>query len=870
MISLPTITTSNHLEFERDRGCTECALYKAAKNVCIRTRASNATTVRITQTNQLKNIAVLLVGEKPGIEEDQQDRAFVGASGQYAERIYAGYLGLDQHADVYLTNIVRCRLPGNDNPTDSQVSRCINYTLSDLDQLLARYERVVLLACGSKACKGLTGLPLEKFWSKQGSTHRGCVTFATFNPSILLPGREPSKILAVEAHLNQLAKYVREGVLPGSLSPDLIEAGDGPNHPVDLLSLDIETYGAVEGFPKQTVFHPAKSQYIDGVDTKDLVQTVALCWETADGLKTSAYSLPQELERLGRDLQLAVGPTTTILSNNVLFDISFIRAGIPGLLPDRFNLMDLAIANHMNCDVRPERSLKDIAPLLHTGDYSGEESLKSGFRYKSNTDPTLLRYNVLDAVATLRSYRLLEEQTLRIFPGTVRFSPACLTWYSELLWIVLHLTESGSCFNVGDLETVEASLEATIKHIGEQADELGIKLSGEGSTGYLRKLINDAVQEAGLAGDSRLSFTPKSNRTIISTGVDNLHLLAGELPVGSVLGGQVKMLLDLRKTNKLLTSYIRPLLGKGNEKSKGSRLSPDGIAYPTWYVVPSKGESGDAGGTEQARLSAKGPAIQTLPGAIEACLWPRFSPGVLLTPDYSQMELRMAAFLSGDPIMLDEFSKDDADLHTRTTLEIFGEMDRKSPEWSKCRKIGKTINFLTVYGGGPRELQASLRRMSENPIELSLLECGELQGRFWERYWGLKAWKASLVREVEQRGYIELPITGRTRTFIGGSRVAESYITKIVNNPVQALSADILKSAMHIILTGLKERNLSAILTRDVHDMASCEAPAHEEAIVSDLMVSAMTNPPYRAQLEAHYGRVLPIKVEMKVARRRS
>lgn len=600
--------------FQPKRTCTLCPLHESARNPGISTR-------KLFTSATGSGIALVVIGEKPGYAEDLANKHFVGESGDILNNKLLKGSGIRDLCDVYLTNAVRCRPPAKATVTVTQFKACQPYLIDDLKLLQSRYERVILLGAGAGAAKTLRNSSLDAALGHQGeATLLGIPTFFTFNPFVLAPGKDPSKLDAVIDHLTLLKEFIETGALKHTLQmPDLEIAVSNPGHQISLLSLDIETYGAVKGLPRQTVFQPQRSIVTDGVRPEDLVQTVALAWETPDGsMRTSVYNVTRKDHRQALNTFLiktwmhSVGQEKrlTLLGMNMPFDVMFLRAWNNFyrtlLIRSRTELRDLAITNYLHSEVRPERSLKSITPLLSITDYEDELSLRAGERYDGPDDERLWYYNAKDAVATLIAYRALEERIRGDFPDTGKLSDYCLDWYDHLLWFAIESSEAGIAIDREAIERLDTRLDRQCRNISNVIrDWWGAPVRGEGSQRYLQGVAERSANTADLLNDARLVRTEKTDK--VSTKGENLNLFAETLPKGSREHKEVSLLRKFREKSKLLTSFTGPLL-RGRQLSKkvtsyAGVILPDGLVHPTWYVVPSQFEDASSGGTIQGRIT---------------------------------------------------------------------------------------------------------------------------------------------------------------------------------------------------------------------------------------------------------------------------
>lgn len=669
-----------------------------------------------------------------------------------------------------------------------------------------------------------------------------------------------------------------------------------------MVAIDVETYGAVDGLPEQTVFHPEKSLRVDGCPPEELVQCAAAAWKLPDGtIDTAFWVLPRALVPFRAFLRSTIESGRDLLGQNTAFDIMYLRAIDCDDILDRpymqrhgSRLLDLAVTNFLESDMRPERSLKQISPLLRVLDYDGERSLKDGFRYSSRRDPELREYNCADVVATLECWDRLATRIRSKFPGTAKLSRYCLDWYSDCLWSAVDMNEAGVEFDRDKLEALaetQAQRMARCVRLAEGRWK-GI-MGGKGSGLWLRNIMVSATEEAGLVGDPRVARTRKPPKRISCSNA-NRNLLLGALPMGSRTRGILRTVQKYQTARKIVSSYTTPLLTHPQKGLVGSR------ALPTWFVVPSrqKDDTGGAGGTKQGRMTCQNPGLQTIPPCIKACITSRFSPGVVLDADLSQIEMRMMAILSGDPVMMQEY-RDGVDRHLLTAVDILGELgqvmvargmdtlygvtkewlrltmetaacsDRFNKGWpgiGPWRHLGKTINFLIGFRGGAGAFQATAR--TQLGIELDLGFCQATITATARKYRRLIEWQDENIERAVRNGYLEMPLIGDSRWYLGGAKIRHTYTPHICNQPVQYTAACILKGALRECLDDFRARGMRAVIGMQIYDSLYPDMPAEEEAEVRAILNRRLACPSYYRRLQLLLGRQLPLGHEIKVVAR--
>lgn len=304
----------------------------------------------------------------------------------------------------------------------------------------------------------------------------------------------------------------------------------------------------------------------------------------------------------------------------------------------------------------------------------------------------------------------------------------------------------------------------------------------------------------------------------ISTGFSTKQEVLEELSFSHKLP---KFLIEYRELTKLLNTYIEPLLLDANNNK--SRVH-------TTYTLDV---------TATGRLSSINPNLQNIPIKSESGAKIRkvfiSSPGnILISADYSQIELRILSFLSEDEIMQEAF-RNNEDIHTRTASEIF-DLNINFVS-SEQRRQAKAINFGIMYGKTPYGLSKEL----SIPINVAKM----IINRYFERYSGIAKYREALINKAKKEGV--------AKTYFGRIRLIPEIYSKnkilrdfaernAINSPIQGTASDILKIAMINLSNKLRLSNLEAKIIMHVHDELVLEAPsANKEAVVS-LLRETMEN----------------------------
>ncbi|MGH7530014.1 MAG: DNA polymerase I, partial [Gemmatimonadales bacterium] len=325
--------------------------------------------------------------------------------------------------------------------------------------------------------------------------------------------------------------------------------------------------------------------------------------------------------------------------------------------------------------------------------------------------------------------------------------------------------------------------------------------------------INSTPQLRAVLFDKLMLPVQKRTKTGASTDFEVLEQLAA-------MGHEVpRLMIEYRELSKLKSTYVDALPG---------------------YINPATGRvhtSFNQAGASTGRLSSSDPNLQNIPvrsrrgGEIRRAFIA--APGhVLLVADYSQIELRLLAHLSGDPAFVAAFQRG-GDIHRQTAAVIF-----RVPEpgvTAEMRARAKTINFATIYGQGALALSRQLG--------ITLEQAKVFIRQYFERFAGVRAWLDRTIEEARQRGYVET-LFGRRR-YIPELRDKNFNIRAFgertaTNSPLQGSAADLIKIAMIRIHAALGAAGGRARMVLQVHDELVCEAPEAEQVAAAAVVKREM------------------------------
>lgn len=370
-----------------------------------------------------------------------------------------------------------------------------------------------------------------------------------------------------------------------------------------------------------------------------------------------------------------------------------------------------------------------------------------------------------------------------------------------LVKVLAYMTHWGCRVNTSYLETLQASASQKLKLIADEIykmTKLSINLNSPRQVAWL------LFEKMGLPQDK----VKKTKEGQVSTSTKYLSKLRGSFEI-------VDLILEYREIEKLLGTYINPILNYVNKK--------DSRIHPMFNQTA----------TSTGRLSCESPNLQALPqkSEIQNQIRRAFeaSPGYkLVSFDYSQIELRIIASLSGEPKLI-QFFKENKDVHILTASLIFNK--KESEVTPKERQIAKTINFGIIYG-------LSSFGLSET-LSIPYSEAQNFINAYFDEYPKIKEFIQLTINQTKKLGYNKT-LLGRIR-FIpeiqsNNDTLAKQGERMAVNFPIQGSQADIIKKAMVEIFTRLSVYKEDARMIMQIHDELVFEVKEERlDELVSDV-----------------------------------
>ena len=493
--------------------------------------------------------------------------------------------------------------------------------------------------------------------------------------------------------------------------------------------------------------------------------------------------------------------------------ITLERHDVVGVEPQ----LDIMLASYV---LHPTRQSHDLAPLanelLHVRPTELKEILpdrKATFDAVPIAEAT--RYAAERADLTLRLAKAFDSE-LEAQPG---LGALLADLEMPLMRVLAAMEFRGVRIDTGYLAEMSSQFAERIESLRAGIYEIAGESFNLNSPKQLAEVLFDRLELP--AGGK----TAKGSR---STKAEVLEALAQDYPI-------VSQILEYREFSKLKSTYVDALPG---------------------YVLPDTGRvhgSFDQAVAATGRLSSSSPNLQNIPirRSTGRQIRRAFIPAdgcLLMTADYSQVELRIMAHLSGDPSLQQAFL-DGIDIHRATAAQIFHvEPDDVTYEQ---RDRAKVINFGVLYGMGPQRLARE--------FDVSLAEAKDFIQRYFGAYPRVRDYLDATIERAREEGFVTT-LMGRVRhlpELQSGRPMVRSFGERIaVNTPLQGTAADLVKLAMVNLHARLAELELSSVILIQVHDELVIEVPEPEVDRVSEVV---------KHEMESAIELDVPLLVEISV-----
>jgi DNA polymerase-1 len=397
-----------------------------------------------------------------------------------------------------------------------------------------------------------------------------------------------------------------------------------------------------------------------------------------------------------------------------------------------------------------------------------------------------------------------------------------------LVPVLAEMELAGVSVDTAALEGLSRRLQVRLRELEAEMDEVVGRRVNPRSPRQLGEIL---YEDLGLEGSRRTS----SGR--YSTDALALETLAGQHPI-------VEKILEHRGLSRLKDAYADTLPRLVNPKTGRVHTSFSQVSASSGRIVSSNPNlqnipvRTDLGREIRKAFVADGSG-STVPG-----------PTLLLSGDYSQIELRVLAHVTGEPALVEAFASRE-DVHTLTAARLYGVPPEEVT--AGMRRVGKMLNYGVIYGmtGYRLALEAGIDRK----------EATEFVRRHREQYPAVRAYFEGTLREAEEKGYVETPL-GRRRYVPGlhsrNRQRREAARRAAENMPNQGMVAEIIKLAMIGVHTRLRESGMRSRMLVQVHDELLLEVPGGELSEAAELVVREM---------EGAVELSVPLEVETKHGR---
>ena len=405
-------------------------------------------------------------------------------------------------------------------------------------------------------------------------------------------------------------------------------------------------------------------------------------------------------------------------------------------------------------------------------------------------------YGAEDAVYTLRLWEPLRRELEKLDYVKYFFEQEM-----PLLKVLFQMESVGVAIDVPALKTLEQELQRRIENLEKEICDMAGFEFNIGSPKQLGEVLFDT-----------LGLPEIKKRSTDAVVLEELSFKAPHPIVFAVI--------EYRELKKMQSTYITVLPTLVNPDTKRIHTS-----FIQW-------------GTATGRLSSRDPNLQNIPvrsdlgKKIRASFVPQSKDNVILAVDYSQIELRMLAHLSGDEALIESY-KEGIDIHARTAAAIYGvKLDEVN---SDMRRDAKVVNFGVLYG-------MTAFRLSRD-LKIPMSQAKDFITGYFDMYKGVQQYIEDIKAAAHRDGYVET-LSGRRRYIAGidSSDRMESQMAErmAVNTPVQGSAADLIKIAMIRIQKRINEENLPLKMMLQVHDELVFECPRDQVEPMSQMVKAEM------------------------------
>ncbi len=572
--------------------------------------------------------------------------------------------------------------------------------------------------------------------------------------------------------------------------------------------------------PREAWYIPVKFTADKGI--KEKPEDESLFSESATEHKKEVFNhKPRTTNYVGFPLDQVISHLKPILENssikkvgqNIKYDMLVL--GAHGVCVEGV-CFDTMVANYV---LRPDalHNMDDMAAEhLQYKTISFDDLVGTGKDRKEIRDiepEKISDYSCEDADITFRLYECLKEKLEQ-----QRLTKLCEEIEFPLIDVLAEMEYAGIALDVDYLANLSKELERVLQNLTADIYKFADEKFNINSTQQLSKILFEKL---------KLS-TMRKTKTGFSTDVGVLEALRLEHPI-------IEKLLDYRQSQKLKSTYIDALPTLIHPKTKRLHTSFNQTVAAT------------------GRLSSSDPNLQNIPIRTEigSSIRKAFIPGgknmLIMSADYSQIELRIMAHISGDEGLREAFVNGE-DIHTTTAAKVFGVS--ASEVTKDMRRKAKEVNFGIMYGIGPFGLATRL--------EVPQTEAKEIITTYFARFPKVNQYIFDTIAQARHDGYVST-LCGRRRYLPDinskNFNVRSNAERQAINMPIQGTAADMIKLAMIRIHSRLMDEGMKSKMLLQVHDELVLETPKNEEQTAKKIIIKEMQNAlPLSIPIEVEVG----------------
>jgi len=777
--------------------CTKCDLYKNST-------AGNSSAVKLDGSGS-RNADILILGGNPGAEEIRQKKVFSGQAGQLLRK-YALSVGITEN-NAYFTYAIRCRPQDGKSIKESELRACLGY----LDEEIAQIKPKVIVALGSTACKavGMNGMVTGTHGAKSWSDKYNCWMMPSYHPAYVMgfTNEAPQRSDFV-AELGAAKRLVNQGEVDEKVTykvcrtiEDIVKAADYLVRQ-EWFSFDIET------------------------TNNDFLRSKIPCIQFS-AKKNTAIIIPWEYPQIfpkQEDQDKIKEQVTRIMSCPAKKAAQYGKYDLTHLfghgVPVKGYAFDTMLAHYL----LDENGLHNLGLLIRT--YTGmaeykdmmepyfKKTRENGDNCILDADPELVfEYSGKDADGTFRLISILHDQLVLEGLDTLFYKIVM-----PLAYVLAQMEFTGITV---DKEYVES----TANIFSGKLKALNCSLQREPSAvSYVEDIYQAELREYNAKLNKKNRRAKKNPKGSASTDADTLAELA-KITKHKLL----EDLIDYRTTKKM-QDYIWSYKALADK-------SLDGRIHTTYHQA----KFGDHG-TTTGRLASSNPNLQNVPSLsrnpeaamlVRNCLIAKPNY-VLIEADYGQVEFRIWAHDSKDPLMIEYVNNPEVDVHKLIASKVYGVTyeNVSKPQ----RTFAKGVVYGLMYGRGTYSIALE--------FGLPQVEAERVATAFFGMFPKASAYLENNVAFVKKNGYI-VNMFGRKRRLDGAFSLDEAnqaYAERQARNFCpQSGAADIIYTAMAKLYRMILQKEHPMRMLLQVHDSIVVETPEDKVKESCQIIHTAMT-----------------------------